>query len=42
MNQTLIEMGWPHPPTPIQTYNSTAAGVVNDTIIAQKTKSMDL
>ena len=33
---TLIEMGWSHPLTPIQTDNSTAAGVVNDTIIAQK------
>ena len=40
--QTLFEMGWPHPPTPIQTEKSTAAGVVNDTIIARKTKSMDL
>ena len=34
--QTLIEIGWPQPPTPIQTDISTAAGVVNDTIIAQK------
>ena len=30
MRKTLIEMGWPHPPTPIQTDNSTAADVVNE------------
>ena len=34
MRQTLIEMGWSRPPTPIQIDTSTAAGVVNDTIIA--------
>ena len=33
---TLIDMGWPRPPTSIQTDNSTSAGVVNNTIIAQK------
>ena len=42
MSQTMIEMGWPHTPTPIQTDNSAAAGLVNDTIIVQKTKSVDL
>ena len=42
MRQTLIDMGCPKPPTQIQTDNSTAAGVVNETIIALKTKSMDL
>ena len=42
MIQTLIEMGWSHPPTNIQIDNSMAAGVVNYTIIARKTKSMDL
>ena len=30
MRQTLIEMGWPQPPTPIQTDNTTAKGVVNN------------
>ena len=40
--QTLIEMGWKQPPSPIQTDNSTAAGVVNKTIIQRKRKSMDL
>ena len=42
IRQTLIEVGWPHPLVPIQTYNSMAAGVVNDTITARKPKSMDL
>ena len=36
MRQTLIEVGWPQPPTLIQTDNSTEAGVVNYTIIARK------
>ncbi len=31
--QTLIEMGWPQPKSPIQTDNSTAAGVTNKTIV---------
>ena len=40
--QTLIDMGWPQPHTPIQTDNSMASGMTNETIIAQKIKSMDL
>ena len=31
--QTLINMGWPQPKSPIQTDNSTAAGVTNKTIL---------
>ena len=42
MSQTFIEMGWPQPPTPIQTDNTTAEGVVNNTIVAKKLKSVDL
>ena len=42
MRQTLIEMGWRKPPTPIQTDNRTARGVVNKQIVAKKLKSMDL
>ena len=42
MRQTLIEMGWPQPPTPIQTDNTTAEGVVNNKIVTKKLKSMDL
>jgi hypothetical protein len=42
LRQTLIEMGWPQPPSPIQTDNSTAVGVTNDTIIPKRTKSIDM
>ena len=42
MRQTLIEMGWPEPPTPIQTDNTTAESVVNNKIFTKKLKSMDL
>ena len=42
MRQTLIEMGWPQPPTPIQTDNTTAEGVVNNKIFTKTLKSMDL
>ena len=40
--QTLIEMGWPQPKSPIQTDNSTAAGVVNKTIVPKRSKMMDM
>jgi hypothetical protein len=40
--QTLIEMGWPQPKSPIQTDNSTAAGVTNKTIVPQRSEMMDL
>ena len=39
---TLIEMGHPQPPTPVQTDNTTALGVVNNTIAPRRTKSMDM
>ena len=42
IRHTLIDIGLPQPPSPIQTYNFTAVGVVNDTIIACKINSMDL
>ena len=42
VRQTLIEMGWKQPPSPIQTYNSTATGMVNKTIIQRKIKSIYL
>ena len=35
MKQTLIEMGWPQPPTPIQTDNTTSEGVVNNKIVTK-------
>ena len=40
--QTLINMGWPQPKSPIQTDNSTAAGVVNNTIVPRRSKMMDM
>ena len=42
IRQTLIEMGWKQPSSPIQTDNLTATGVVNKTIIQRKRKSTDL
>eukprot|EP00804_Cyclotella_cryptica_P029293 CCRYP_011705-RD/>CCRYP_011705-RD protein AED:0.51 eAED:0.44 QI:0/-1/0/1/-1/0/1/0/116 len=35
-------MGHPQPPTPIQPYNSTALGIVNNTIQQKYTKAMDM
>jgi hypothetical protein len=40
--QTLIDMGWPQPKNPIQTDNSTAAGVTNKTIVPHRDKMMDM
>ena len=42
IRKTLIEMGWPQPKTPIQTYNSTAEGVTNNTIVQRQLKYMDV
>ena len=39
--QTLEEMKWPQPKYPIQTDNSAAADVVNNTIVPRKLKTMD-
>jgi len=38
----LQEMGHPQPPTPIQTDNSTALGVVTNNILPRRTKAMDM
>jgi hypothetical protein len=40
--QTLINMGWPQPKSPIQADNSTAAGVTNKTIVPRRAKMMDM
>jgi hypothetical protein len=40
--QILIFMGWPQPKSPIQTDNSTAAGVTNKTIAPRWAKMMDM
>eukprot|EP00804_Cyclotella_cryptica_P020437 CCRYP_014425-RA/>CCRYP_014425-RA protein AED:0.04 eAED:0.02 QI:0/0/0/1/1/1/2/0/1218 len=42
LRHLLLEMGHPQPPTPIQTDNSTALGVVNNTIQPKRTKAMDM
>ena len=39
---TIIAMGHPQPPTPIQTNNTTALGVVNNIIASRKTKAMGM
>jgi hypothetical protein len=40
--QTLINIGWPQPKRPVQTDNSTAARVVNNTIVPRRSKMMDI
>ena len=42
LHNTLIEMGWPQPHTPIQTDNSTEVGFTNKTIVNKATKSADM
>ena len=41
MRQTLQEMKWPQPKSPLHADNSAATGVVNNTIIPRKLKTMD-
>jgi hypothetical protein len=38
----LDELGWPQPPTRIQTDNSCACGITNGTIRQRKSKAMDM
>ena len=38
----LAEMGWPQPPTPVQTDNSTAVGLVHNTIRQKHSKAIDM
>jgi hypothetical protein len=42
LRQTLQDMGWPQPPTPMQTDNSTASGIVNHTVKQHKSRAMDM
>ena len=42
MRNTLIEMGHPQPPTPIQTDNTTAVGIANDSIKQKYSKALDM
>ena len=39
---TLEELGHPQPPTAIQTDNSTACGIANDSVKQKKSKAMDM
>ena len=41
MRNTLEEMKWPQPKSPIHTDSSAAAGVLNNTIVPRKIKTMD-
>ena len=42
LRNTLIEMGWPQPQTPVQKDNSTAVGFTNKTIVNKAKKSSDM
>ena len=42
LRNTLEEMGWKQPPSPLQCDNSTAVGYTNQTIVSKKSKSWDL
>ena len=42
LRNSLTEMGWPQPTSPIQTDNTTALGIANKTNITHKMKSMDM
>jgi predicted transposase YdaD len=35
-------MGYPQPPTPVQTDNSTACGIANDNIKQQRSRAIDM
>ena len=39
---TLLELGHPQPPTPIHVDNTTAVGIVNNTIKRQRSKAMEM
>ena len=41
MRQTLQEINWPQPKSPLQTDNSAAVGVANNTIVPRKLRTMD-
>ena len=38
----LIELGWPQGPTPIQTDNKCAEGIINETVKQKRSKAMDM
>jgi hypothetical protein len=42
LRTTLRELGHPHPPTPLETENTTATGYINGTIKQKRTKAIDM
>jgi hypothetical protein len=42
LRTTLEELGLKHPPTPMETDNTTAAGYIHGTIKQKRTKAMDM
>ena len=42
LRTTLMELGHPQPPTPMQADNSTATGIANDTLKQCRSKAMDM
>jgi hypothetical protein len=42
LRQTLIEIGHPQPPTPLQTDNKCADGIINDTVKQKRSKAIDM
>ena len=42
LQNTLMEMGWPRLPSPVQCDNSTAIGVINKIMVNKMLKSMDM
>jgi hypothetical protein len=42
LRNTLAEMGHPQPPTPVQTDNACAAGILNSTVKQRRSKAIDM
>jgi hypothetical protein len=42
LRTTLADLGHPQPPTPIQTDNACAAGIINDTVKQRRSKAIDM
>lgn len=42
LRTTLNDMGYPQPATPIQTDNSVAQGIINDTVKQKRSKAIDM
>jgi hypothetical protein len=42
LRTTLLDLGHPQPPTPIQTDNACAAGIINDTVKQRRSKAIDM